>query len=557
MSAIHINAIKNFLKRTFDEKIDMRGFRGNNAESKELLFLSRAVAAFSVMNLTGISAEEAADTIVDGGQDNGIDAVFYHEEEHSLYLVQSKWRQSGSGSFDTGETLKFEKGFRDLVAGNLNKFNKKMQFKADEINDALLDAKLRIWLVLCHTGNDPISKEVNQILADAMAAMNDTSELVFLKVIDQKYIYNSINQDARGESINVDVLLNDWGQTKEPYQSFYGQICASDLAEWWECFYTRLFTPNIRIYLGETDVNDGIIETLRESPEIFWYYNNGITALCSSVRKKPIGGSGRESGFFECKDIRIVNGAQTVGSIARAFKLYPTSVQQARVPIRIISLENCPEGFEKEVTRSNNTQNRIDRRDFVALDQEQERIRNELRLENIVYVYKSGETIKDRSSGFDLDEATLARACSLDDVVYSVRAKGKISELWDDIEKAPYKALFNKSIEGLYLWDLVQLKRVIDDRIAFHRKERKKESNVERYITHGNLFIVHIVFRKLLQGKKPDISDLNLIRRTTDNVLEKTVILAVDHFPGVYAGNLFKNLNKCKTLVEIVNQSLG
>ena len=73
--------------------------------------------------------------------------------------------------------------------------------------------------------------------------------------------------------------------------------------------------------------------------------------------------------------------------------------------IRLISLENCPEAFDREITRTNNTQNRIERRDFVALDREQERIRNELHLEAIMYVYKSGEIIPGATRGFDLVDA--------------------------------------------------------------------------------------------------------------------------------------------------------
>jgi hypothetical protein len=413
---------------------------------------------------------------------------------------------------------------------------------------------------LTYTGQDQLSSESKQDLDDFVRETNDATDLMFVKVFDQKYIYYAVAQGTKGLPIDVEVMLYDWGQTREPYQSFYGQVCVADLADWWEKFNTKLFTPNIRNYLGETDVNNGIIETLKTSPEKFWYYNNGVTALCSSIRKKAIGGSSRDSGVFECKDIRIVNGAQTVGSVARAFTLYPDLVQQAKVSIRFISLENCPEDFDREVTRSNNTQNKIDRRDFIALDPEQERIRNELRLEGIIYVYKSGEIAHPKEKAFEVEEATLARACSLDDVTYNVQAKGKISKLWDDIDKAPYKALFNGGVTGPALWRVVQVMRFINEELETKKLERKKDKE-HLYLVHGNLFIAHVTFKLIPENL---IIKLGTLTEDESKIIRKNTIRAVDAitssvntlFPDVYAGNLFKNLKKCRELLNLAMSRL-
>ena len=42
-----------------------------------------------------------------------------------------------------------------------------------------------------------------------------------------------------------------------------------------------LFNWNIRRFLGRKgEVNSGLRETLEKEPELFYYYNNGISALC-------------------------------------------------------------------------------------------------------------------------------------------------------------------------------------------------------------------------------------------------------------------------------------
>lgn len=63
-------------------------------------------------------------------------------------------------------------------------------------------------------------------------------------------------------------------------------------------------------------------------------------------------------------------------------------------------------------------------------------------------MYKSGEASPTTSTGFDLVEATVARACIQTDVTLAVQAKREIGKLWDDIEKPPYKILFNPSVSG-------------------------------------------------------------------------------------------------------------
>ena len=51
-----------------------------------------------------------------------------------------------------------------------------------------------------------------------------------------------------------------------------------------------------------------------------------------------LGGRSKDSGYFNCYDIRIVNGAQTAGSIAAAFDRKPEAVNKARVHVRFIAV---------------------------------------------------------------------------------------------------------------------------------------------------------------------------------------------------------------------------
>jgi len=47
----------------------------------------------------------------------------------------------------------------------------------------------------------------------------------------------------------------------------------------------RLFARNIRGFLGDTAINDGMQTTLQRELSTFWYFNNGITIVCNTARK--------------------------------------------------------------------------------------------------------------------------------------------------------------------------------------------------------------------------------------------------------------------------------
>ena len=549
MSELHVRQIKAALHQHFDDLIDISDYDSKSAEETESAFLSRSQGAFALSYLTGESPANVAESVTDGGGDNGLDLVHYSSTERVLYLVQSKWKSSGRGSLSRGDTQKFIKGFRDLINARWGRFNDKIQSIAPAVEGALNDASTKIALVACYTGQSPLSSEVAQDLKDTIDEVNDPADIVSLQVLKQGDIYSAVSQGVEGNPIDLDLALYDWGQVRDPYTAYYGQVAASDIAEWFTQHQGRLFDPNIRMFLGSTDVNTSMVTTLMESPSNFWYFNNGITALCRSIIKKPIGGATKETGIFECRDLRIVNGAQTVGAISNAFEKDASSVESARVTIRIIALEECPPDFGRQITRYNNTQNRIDRRDFVSLDPQQERLRGELQLEGIQYVYKSGDTVGSSASGFDLTEATVARACVQEDVRLAVQAKREIGKLWEEINTTPYKILFNDSIQGPRVWREVQIIRAVEKALSQYRND---EDGRRRLLSiHGNRFIAHMV---MLIADSINVNSLQAINEQeekdvislTTDVYNQTLDIVNDEYPDGYLASLFKNITKCK-----------
>lgn len=231
--------------------------------------------------------------------------------------------------------------------------------------------------------------------------------------------------------------------------------------------------------------------------------------LCKKVEKSLAGGADRSAGTFVCHDVSIINGAQTVGCIGETYVKYPEQVRQAHVLVRLIDLEKSPAEFAKEVARATNTQNRMGPRDFVSLDPQQQRLKMELLLEGKEYVYKTGDAPLE--NGCDLTEATVALACINSDLRLTVDAKREISKMWDNIETAPYKQLFNAGLTSTRLWRAVEIHRVVNSKLKEENSNREGRDSM--IAVFGNLFILHQVFKKLPVGEfdRPDF-DFNQSR---------------------------------------------
>jgi hypothetical protein len=555
LSILHVNQIAGALHRMFDGVIVLDDAQTDPAE-RERLFLSRALAAFALTQLAGIAPVDAAAALTDGTGDNGIDAIYFDVPSKTLYVVQSKWRVDGNGSFDRADIMKFSKGFEDLANQDLSRFNDKVRAMESVINDAFFDEQAHYVMVAIHTGSHDLAKEPRTDLDDCLERFNDTADdeaddLLEARVLKQSDVYNLVAKGLQGKPINLEVTLFHWGEATDPY-AVYGQVAADQVAAWWKEYYPQIVSQNLRHFLGtDTEVNAGLQHTLLTEPEHFWHYNNGITAICKDVKPKGIGGKAKEAGIFVCTDVRVVNGAQTAGSIAASAERKGVALEKARVQIRFIALAEA-DALADSITRATNTQNRVNRQDFVALDPEQQRLRLELGVDGISYNFKSGAGTRD-SKSFDLEEATIALACASSEVSYSTLAKREISRLWEDPKKAPYKALFNPGLQANKLWRSVQVLRLIDRALALHRS--KLSGRDKGLVVHGNRFIAHIAFQRLpndlLDPSKQLPQDAakvaaDIVAAVIPDLQAKANAL----YPQTYPATLFKNQQKLAKLAK-------
>ncbi len=550
--SVHVRQLEQYFVNAITPNIDVSDLVGKPSVDVRSATLSRALTAFAISGVTGSPVFECAKFVCDGERDQGIDGCYFDSTKNMLVFVQSKWHAGGTKTIGKGDLLKFLHGVKLVLSANWTSFSSKFKKLQNEIEQVLLKPDVSVVVAVAFTGDNPLGDECHEVLQQFQLDQNSAGEFLETRVLDLKALHRIFRTATLASQPPFTGMLLDWGQITEPHQGVYGRICCEELAKLYADVGEGLFEPNIRSFLGDGDVNNQIIGTLTNKPEEFWYLNNGVTGICSRFTKTALGGGdNRQAGAFVFHGIQFVNGAQTIGSIARAYAKAPTKVAKAFVHFKVISLEGTPLGFTDVVTIATNKQNKVEEKDFLTLDPDQNRIKVELLAQGVQYVFRSGEFVVDSSKGFDVTEAMVALACASSDVANAVLAKRNIGLLLDR-KSAAYQAIFNSSIQGGKVWDLVQ------DIRHFEAALQKAQSNAvtqrkKQILTHGNRVLLWLCLNtkaKVFLGNQADL--LKFIDETTDLIDAHIKI----YHPESYLAVFFKNAKKCVSLVNSVANNL-
>ncbi|WP_158275856.1 AIPR family protein [Clostridium perfringens] len=563
MGVFQINKIKTDIKKVYNDLINLDDYNNRSEEDKKNAFLTRALNAFAVQKLCNGEPEKIARSICDGYDDNGIDCIYYNEDEITLYLTQSKWSNDGNSSPALGDIDKFISGVRDLISCRFSNFNEKVQNREEEIEDILYNTKkLKINLVLVHTSTQTSTHVLNRF-EEFLLELNDTSDSFSFINIDQKKLFEYIEGETI-RKINIDeVVLNQWGKIIEPKKAYYGNIDGSEIAKWFEEHGRDLFSKNIRMILPDSEINTEIKETILNEPENFWYYNNGITLIGKNIIKRAINGDKRDFAVFDCEDISIINGAQTVGTIGKYALEYKndeekmSALDKVKVQIRLIDSheDTRTNDFTDDVTKANNRQNKVENRDFISLEVNQKRIASELRVVDITYnILRSDNAVKNETS-FDLIESTRALSNILD-ITSSTLVHREPSKVWSDVKHKRYKQLFNAGVKGAYVWNSVRIQRIIDENLT--TKKMALKGDKKSLLTYGEDVISCIVFNKIKSSIQNEIiMELEKINSfNIEEIINYSIVVLNNEIKRIGKGipTIFKNFTHCN---EIYLEAIG
>ena len=457
--------------------------------------LSRAFSAFVLHKLLDITPQAAAASVVDDFNDKGIDAIHYDATTETLYLLQTKLKESEQ--FKQEDALPFCEGIRLLLKQDFAAFNANVQARKADIESAL-DSCSHIKLVVPFTG-DGISKTAS----DALQALLDDEDLDEERLVRQVEYYaaTEITRDLLAEQayeqVHADISLQKHEKVEHPRSTYYGVARLGDLVTLHQTHGKALYERNIRYFLGssKSDVNKAIKTTLHDAPGDFFYLNNGVTAVCDLIEPKATKNGAKK---FKVRGLSIINGAQTVASAAEFVRQHPgRNIDDAKVMLTLIKAP-ADGSFGKRVTKARNHQNPVQTANFASLDENQERLRQEIAHLGFEYHYRP-EALATGPTAITLDEALRALASQQHDPRYAVWLKSEPARLANP-DSAEYQALFANTLTGAALVNAVLCHRAIRALVVDYELRAPARSQ-ERLIYRHGIHVITAVMMKRLRNR--------------------------------------------------------
>ena len=153
---------------------------------------------------------------------------------------------------------------------------------------------------------------------------------------------------------------------EQEYQSYLLAIPGTLLASIYAEYGARLLEQNVRTFLqARGKVNGGIQRTLKNEPEMFFAYNNGLTATASDV--DIVSSADGQSRIRAINNLQIVNGGQTTASMLYARDKDKTDLSKVYIQVKLSVInEGRIDDVVPKISRFANTQNRVSEADFFS-----------------------------------------------------------------------------------------------------------------------------------------------------------------------------------------------
>ena len=291
----------------------------------------------------------------------------YDDERQILYVLASQFFQN-EDSIETITTKLADQHFKranNFVKKSFEKYYSELEetSEAFEMSQYIYNKYFnneisKVKIILFSDGHISRSykgstlKEISSIPVDTM-------------VVDIEYLYLNFTAQNADSSFKIDIKLPvlKVPADSDKYQSYLAYISGNQVYDIYDTYGKRLLEQNVRTFLQfKGNVNKGIRNTLKDAPDMFFAYNNGITATASAVEMNSRGE------ITTIHNLQIVNGGQTTSAIYAARKTHKVDISKVAVQMKL-SVITDSEGhadFVSRVAEYANTQNKVNKSDFFS-----------------------------------------------------------------------------------------------------------------------------------------------------------------------------------------------
>ena len=326
----------------------------------------------------------------DGSGDGGIDVAYLDRGEaaddldsgetgDTWYLVQSKY-----GSAFRGPTTLLEEGQKivNTLDGKQAHLSSLTRDLLERLKVFLTKASDQDRIILLFATVDSLTEDENQALRDIRSMGRERiGHFIDVQAISIETIYQRNLEEAAllPDAVRVPI---EGKMAQTDGELLVGVVTLIDLFKFLKNYRDKtneldqIYDRNVRRFLGGgRKVNKGIQKTLREEPERFGLYNNGITIVVTDYNQS-------EDGTLELVDPYIVNGCQTTRTIwdvcyqrlesggqgvSAELEGWKTRASKGVVVTKIARVGVDGDILERDVTRFTNSQNAVREQDFLTL----------------------------------------------------------------------------------------------------------------------------------------------------------------------------------------------
>ena len=419
--------------------------------------------------------------LTDGSNDGGLDYVYFDEEENKIIIGQNKYSENISNQDCISEINKIISTIDDFDDGHTGKYNKKVKEVFQDAVDRLTDEFEGNIEVVFSSLN--IFKTDN-ILNDIKESDN-ISQIVFHSADDIKNLTEKIKSRLEvisEDSLKIDIANNCLTYENDEKSGLFVNISSKSLTSLFNKYENKgLFNLNIRRYIRNRTVDDGINYSLNNKRQDFWFLNNGLTIACNEYSV--------DGNKVKLYDFSIVNGGQTTTLIG---KYKGKNKDEFFIPCKIVAPNEkiTPEELMKffnDIAEATNSQKPIQPKDLKSNAPEMMNLKKLLEKNKIGLEIKRGEKHK-ASSEIKIKNDVFAQLIHSFVNQKPGTARSNKKSLFSN-NKA-YRQIFMKNYKDdenkrEFIIDLIKL----NERFETLSKEYKKNGNSGFTSEEANVFV--------------------------------------------------------------------
>ena len=367
--------------------------------------------------------------VTDGSSDGGVDALLLDPESENkdLILVQSKYYQNISQEDIRNAFTKMFRFYDNLINGRYDGIRDDVVRRFVRLNDETTDDSKIVFVLYT-------SAPKNRIDTDAIIEelLRNRTEKFDLKILFDEDILREIKeaQEQRPSVAEGELRLDKTNNCLE-----YGDgsavivnISAHSLKKLYASYSNTLFSMNLRYFIKKTDIDKAVADTIRNTPDWFWFKNNGLTIVCDDFKL--------DGTIVRLKNFSIVNGGQTTNLI---YKSSAVDIENDfYLPCKIIrSLGDNDDKkleFTMGIAQATNSQKAIKKVDLKSNTPEQIRFIESMRRCGVFYRTRRGQEVPNEFQDAYLNTALMGTGTLALIGIFQMPGTGrsKPSALFDD-----------------------------------------------------------------------------------------------------------------------------